>query len=69
MSRCYGYHRDLVFWYSPQPGVELQMLLGSEQLVDGVKLGAVAQVLVHLPHLCSDAATEPHAFFQSQCLD
>lgn len=45
------------------------MLLASQQLVDGIKLGAVAQVLVHLPHLCSYAARQRHTFLQAQCLD
>lgn len=31
------------------------MFLSGQQLIDGVKLGAVAQVLVHFPHLGPDA--------------
>lgn len=55
MKERNGYHGDLFFWHPSQPGVKLQMLLSCQQLVDGVELGAVAQVLVDAAHLCADA--------------
>lgn len=34
------------------------MLSSSQQLIESIKLGAIAHVLVHGPHLSSDAAEE-----------
>lgn len=60
MKRCNGYHCDLFFWYPSQPGVKLQMLLSSQQLISSIKLGTIAQVLVHVPHFCSYAGGKEH---------
>lgn len=53
-----GYHGDLIFWYPSQPGVKLQVLFSSQQLVNGIKLGTIAQILVHFSHLCSYAGED-----------
>lgn len=37
---------DLSFWDSPQASVEVQVFSACQQLIDGVKLWAVAHVLV-----------------------
>lgn len=38
-----------------QPGVQLQVLLSCELVEEGIKLGAVAQALLHLEQLLQDA--------------
>lgn len=39
---------DFFLWDSSQDGVELQVFSACEQVVDGVELGAVSHILVHL---------------------
>lgn len=42
---------DFLLGNAPQDGVELEVLAARQQLVDGVKLRAVAHVLVDFVHL------------------
>uniref|UniRef100_A0A0E9X9Y4 Uncharacterized protein n=1 Tax=Anguilla anguilla TaxID=7936 RepID=A0A0E9X9Y4_ANGAN len=46
---------DLLVGHTAQDGVELQVLAAGQEVIDGVKLGAVAHVLVHLINLRQDA--------------
>lgn len=43
---------DFLLWDSSQDGIELEVFSARQQVVDGVKLGAVSHVLVHFVDLC-----------------
>ncbi len=43
--------------HTPQDGVKLEVFSASQQVIDGVKLGTVAHVLMHLIYLCCYTVT------------
>lgn len=43
---------DFFLWDSSQDGIELEVFSARQQVVYGVKLGAVSHILVHLIDLC-----------------
>lgn len=59
-TTCYSHYSrvfvadltDFLLRNSSQDGIELEVFSASQQVVDGVKLGAVAHVLMHLIDLC-----------------
>lgn len=49
---------DLGLRYPPETSVEIQMLPAGKELVDGIKLRAVAHVLVHVQDLGHNATKQ-----------
>lgn len=47
---------NLRFWNPPEAGIEVQMFFARQQLINGVKLWAVAHVLMNIQDLSQNAA-------------